>query len=87
MGAGVVGSTEGGLLIALRMGDLAVHLIGEVPQEADTVLHQLAAENGQRLKLGIMGTEAGKVHRVYVREKNREGGRPAAHWPRMYQQD
>lgn len=33
-----------GLCIALAPGDFAVNVIGQIPQEADTVLHQLQEE-------------------------------------------
>lgn len=41
---GVVGGDKGCLLVALSVGDLAVDLVGQVPQQAHTVLHQLGRE-------------------------------------------
>lgn len=44
MGPSVVGRDKGRLLVALCMGDLTVDLVGQVPQQAHTVLHQLGRE-------------------------------------------
>lgn len=42
LGARAIGRIERGFLVVLCIGDLTVHLVGQVPQEADTVFHQLA---------------------------------------------
>lgn len=44
VGPGVVGGDKGRLLVALGVGDLAVDLVGQVPQQAHTILHQLGRE-------------------------------------------
>lgn len=56
MGTGVVGRIEGHFLVTLCVGDLTVHLVGQVPQEANAVLHKLAKDR-QFLKMGIQVTE------------------------------
>lgn len=44
MGFSIVGRGKGRLLVALGMGDLTVDLVGQVPQQAHTILHQLGRE-------------------------------------------
>lgn len=44
MGPSVVGRGKGRLLVALGMGDLTVDLVGQVPQQAHAILHQLGRE-------------------------------------------
>lgn len=44
MGPGIVGGDKGRLLVAFSVGDLTVDLVGEVPQQAHAILHQLGRE-------------------------------------------
>lgn len=44
VGPSVVGRGKGRLLVALGMGDLTVDLVGQVPQQAHAILHQLGRE-------------------------------------------
>lgn len=46
VGPGVVGGDQGRLLVALGVGDLPVDLVGQVPQQAHAVLHQLGRKTG-----------------------------------------
>ena len=41
-----------GLCVALAAGDFTVNVIGQIPQEADTVLHQLQEEKKKKKKRG-----------------------------------